>query len=65
MDDDDDYLGRKSCGRAASHPKLVNINPEEDRNFPFCASNSTTWPNSWKGNEGDENFHRKHLICHS
>lgn len=31
MDDDDDYVGRKSTGRAASHHKLVNINPEKDR----------------------------------
>jgi hypothetical protein len=46
MDDDNDQVGRKRSDRAASHPKLVNINPEENRHFPFYASNSTDWLNS-------------------
>jgi hypothetical protein len=53
MDHDNDYVGKNSSGRTTSHPKLVNINREEDRNFPFCANSSTAWPNTWQGNEVD------------
>jgi hypothetical protein len=35
-------VGRNSSGRATTQPKLVNINPEEDRNIPVGASNSQT-----------------------
>jgi hypothetical protein len=38
MDDENDYVGRMSSGRAPSQPKLLNISLEDDRNFPFCTS---------------------------
>jgi hypothetical protein len=31
---------------STTHPKLVNINPEEDKNIPVGASNSQTWSNT-------------------